>query len=399
MTGLFGGTFDPFHRAHLALIESALEGLRLKQLIVMPVGIPPHKDRRISFAAYRYEMARLGVEGLEKVLVSDEEIRTPGIDYTLRTVLRLKEDPDLDSLTLLAGSDTLEAIDGWYRPDLLLKEVSMAVAVRGDDDRARVLIRAGRVAQQYGTRVQLFEMPRMDLSASMIRQGLAESDRALDLCPPQVARLISRLRPYDADGIFSSLSDGDWRDLLELEAAAWPFHPPERRLHAASVAQYAGKLAALYGQDIKLAASAGLLHDLAKDLPADQQRELADRYDELYGGAIGRDRPELMHGPASAILAGRLVPQGGRALAQAIARHSTAHPEMTVLDEILFLADKIAYDRNFAELDPIRRLAEEGRKGEAMKRCLEETFEALRRQGREPCRLSVKAYHKYASRG
>ena len=86
MIGLFGGTFDPFHNAHRALAKHAVELLGLEQLIVMPVGRAPHKERRTSFACYRYEMARLGTTGLEHVVVSDDEIRTPGVDYTYHTV-------------------------------------------------------------------------------------------------------------------------------------------------------------------------------------------------------------------------------------------------------------------------------------------------------------------------
>ncbi len=86
-------------------------------------------------------------------------------------------------------------------------------------------------------------------------------------------------------------------------------------------------------------------------------------------------------------------------LAQAIAWHSTARPGMTVLGEILFLADKIAYDRNFGRLGEIRSLAEGGDLGAAMKRCLEEVFKALEGEGKKPCSLSIEAYKKYANSG
>ena len=401
MTGLFGGTFDPFHQAHRVLAREALRQLGLEELIVMPVGRPPHKERRTNFASYRYEMAWLGVEGLAGVFVSDDEIREAGIDYTYHTVLRLKKKYGIKELLLLSGSDVLMSIDSWHRPADLLKEVSLAVAIRGGDDRLRVEKRAEAVGLRYGTRVRLFDMPAMDLSASMIRDLALSGGDIGGLCPPGVVDFIRRYRPYDWGEAFECLSDADWQDLLDLEETAWPFLSRERRLHSVSVAQYAARLAALNGENCKLAASAGLLHDLAKELDGPRLEELALRYVQLFHQDLPLEylRGDLAHGPASAVMAAELLGTQDTSLAQAIAWHSTARPGMTVLGEILFLADKIAYDRNFGQLEEIRSLAEGGDLATAMKRCLEEVFEALDREGKKPCSLSIEAYKKYMNSG
>lgn len=401
MTGLFGGTFDPFHQAHRTLVREALAQLGLKKLIVMPVGRHPHKEWRTSFASYRFEMARLGVEGLDGALVSDLEIREPGVDYTFHTVLNLKDNYGLEDLLLLAGSDVLLAIDSWYRPADLLREVSLAVAVRAGDDRAWVAQKAGEVESRYGTRVLFFDMPAMDLSASRIRGLLIRGGDTGDMCPQKVADFIRQYRPYDRALLFDSLSDTDWQDLLDLEEKVWPCLSQERRLHSAAVAQYAARLAALNGEDCKKAASAGLLHDLAKELAGPRREQLAGQYFRLEGLEPPGDflTGDLAHGPASALLAARLAGAGDPVLSGAIAWHSTAHPAMTTLGEILFLADKIAYDRNFSRLEEIRGLAEKRQLASAMKRCLEEVFEALSRQGKKPCSISIEAYQKYKDKG
>ncbi|HPX93891.1 MAG TPA: nicotinate (nicotinamide) nucleotide adenylyltransferase [Bacillota bacterium] len=401
MTGLFGGTFDPFHLAHRALAEHALKQLDLRQLIVMPVGRPPHKEGRISFAAYRYEMACLGMNGIRDVLVSDDEIRTPGVDYTYHTVLRLKKKYGLKELVLLSGSDLLGSLDSWYRPADLLKEVSLAVAIRGNDNRQSVAEQAETASRRYGTSVRVFDMPAMDLSASLIRARIASGEDIDGLCPDQVVRFIRRYRPYASREAFDRLNGQDWQDLLNLEERAWPYLSRERRLHSVSVAQYAARLAALMGEDIKMAASAGLLHDLAKELPARQKEELALSYFDRHGQRPSSDflKGELAHGPASAIMASRLTGMENDPLVHAIAWHSTGHPDMTVLGGILFLADKIAYDREFGELREIRALAESGNLAGAMKACFEEVFKALARQGKSPCELSIQAYKKYSEMG
>ncbi len=399
MIGLLGGTFDPFHQGHRALAESALGQLDLDRLLVMPVGRAPHKSGRTSFAAYRYEMARLGLEGLEGAQVSDDEIRTPGLDYTYHTVLRLKKSLGPESLLIILGSDQLFSIDSWYQPDLLLKEAGLAVAVRGGEDRDRVREEADRVGRRYGGAVTLFDMPRLDLSATDLRARLEAGKGVPGQCPAGVEAFIDRYRPYAFSQSFQAVSQEGWQRLLDLEEAAWTSQSQERRLHAASVAQYAARLAVIYGADPEAAAAAGLLHDVAKELPLDRQRALAQAYyreKRQAGDLEGAASSELLiHGPASAMRALQLVGPGAGPVAEAVAYHSTAAPDLTLLGEILFLADKISYDRNFKRLDSLRALAEGGLLRQAMMACLEEVFEALEREGKRPCPLSLKAYEKY----
>jgi nicotinate-nucleotide adenylyltransferase len=88
--GLFGGSFDPFHLGHRAMLNAAWETGRFDRLLVMPVGTPPHKSTRISLATYRYEMARLGTKDLPFVELRDDEILLNDVAYTLRTVRHLK---------------------------------------------------------------------------------------------------------------------------------------------------------------------------------------------------------------------------------------------------------------------------------------------------------------------
>lgn len=403
MIGLFGGTFDPFHKAHRALLECALDQLGLDRLLVMPVGRPPHKDRQTSFAAFRYEMASLGTRGLAGLEVSDWEIRKPGIDYSYHTVMGIKEETGEDRILLLGGSDILLSIDDWYRPADLLKEAGLAIAVRGGDRVDRILDKAREVQKTYATTVILFDMPAQDLSASQLRDRLASGRSIEGMCPPPVERFIRRRRIYDFSDLFAPLGQQGWQELLDLEERAWPLQTQERRLHAASVAQYAGLLGSACGLDLSLAGQAGLLHDLAKGFSLDRQRDLAGRYLDLAGyGAHAKENfmaESLAHGPASAYLAMELLGQGPSPVTEAIAFHSTASPSLSPLGEVLFLADKIAYDRPFKNLDPIRALARQGQMVPAMRLCLEEVFSALKRRNEAPSPFSTEAYDHYRSLG
>jgi nicotinate-nucleotide adenylyltransferase len=166
-------------------------------------------------------------------------------------------------------------------------------------------------------------------------------------------------------------------------------------VHSASVAQYAGKLASLYEVDIWKAIAAGLLHDMAKEFPLEEQKDLARQYldDETLFLTLSDD---LMHGPAAAKFISKTCGKCEVEFLDAIAFHSTGRGDMSVLGQILFLADKIAFDRTFRRLDAIRSLAEDGNLDDAMKLCLEEIFTALKYSGVEVNSLSLNAYRKYA---
>ena len=100
----------------------------------------------------------------------------------------------------------------------------------------------------------------------------------------------------------------------------------------------------------------------------------------------------LLHGPAGAMLAKNIFGIYEPDILDAICFHSTARPNMTSLEKVLYLADKIAYDRTFKRLEPIRKYSQKGDLDFAMHLCLEETFAALNRKGKIPHPFSIAAY-------
>ena len=127
-TGLFGGTFDPIHRGHLAAIEAARRQLGLDEVLVVPAGSPRLKARRPEASgSHRLEMAKLAAGAWPGVAVSDIEIRRPGPTYTVDTLEALAPGRDL---VLLLGADALRQIGLWRRPDRVLQLSQPAVLAR-----------------------------------------------------------------------------------------------------------------------------------------------------------------------------------------------------------------------------------------------------------------------------
>jgi nicotinate-nucleotide adenylyltransferase len=140
--GLFGGTFDPIHRGHLALARAALERHKLNRIYLVPSGIPPHKQQQpLSAFVHRYAMVALATAQdrrlVPSLLEATEEPAPAGKkdrakpNYTIDTVHRLKESlKKSDIVFLLVGIDAFADIAKWHQAEALFREVEFIVASR-----------------------------------------------------------------------------------------------------------------------------------------------------------------------------------------------------------------------------------------------------------------------------
>jgi nicotinate-nucleotide adenylyltransferase len=188
--GLLGGTFNPPHLAHLVCAQEALVQLGLERVIWIPVYEPPHKEVEADPGVeHRIELCRRAVGEDPRFEVSRIEADLPERSYTIDTLRRLHESSPEDELTFIVGGDMAQALPTWHEPEAVLSLATLGVAEREGVRRADITERLAGLAG--ADRIRFFDMPRLDISSSMIRRRIALSRPVRYLVPDAVASYIA----------------------------------------------------------------------------------------------------------------------------------------------------------------------------------------------------------------
>ena len=190
--GMFGGAFDPPHRAHVALARAAVEQLKLDRLCVMPTGQAWHKDRSLTAAEHRLAMTRLAFAGLPNVEVDDRELRRAGPTYSVDTLRELRDEHPVAQLYLLMGEDQAAGFTRWIAWQEVARLAVLCVAGRGTG------AGLGALRALPGVRVETLQWAQMHESATDIRSRLAAGQDITDLVEPAVASYIESHHLYQS---------------------------------------------------------------------------------------------------------------------------------------------------------------------------------------------------------
>jgi nicotinate-nucleotide adenylyltransferase len=130
-TGLFGGTFDPVHNGHIAIVNSYLQSGLLDELWVMPTPNPPFKQNKLAADfKQRLRMTEIAFEEMPNVIVSDFESKLDGISYTLHTLQAISGKFPKKKWFLCIGEDNLTTFHKWYKYESILEYADLLVAER-----------------------------------------------------------------------------------------------------------------------------------------------------------------------------------------------------------------------------------------------------------------------------
>lgn len=168
---VFGGTFDPPHAGHVALLESAIRAVVPDEVVVMPAAEPPHKEASGTRADLRMAMCACFEPLFPRLQVSGLEIGRGGRSYTIDTVEALQAAYPGAEIFLCVGGDMLLGFDQWRRYEELLKKVILVAHSRGEGDAP--LREAAAELEKRGGRVLIVDGPVREISSSEIREGIA----------------------------------------------------------------------------------------------------------------------------------------------------------------------------------------------------------------------------------
>jgi nicotinate-nucleotide adenylyltransferase len=188
--GIFGGTFNPPHMAHLVLADEACHQLRLDRLLWVLTPNPPHKkDLSILAISDRLQLLAAALASNPSFELSRVDIDRPPPHYALDTMLILKEIYPADELIYLMGGDSLRDLPTWYKSDLFLEACDALGVMRrpGDQvDLAAIERRLPGVIQK----VRIIHTPLLEISATILRERIARGEPYRYYLPAPVFEII-----------------------------------------------------------------------------------------------------------------------------------------------------------------------------------------------------------------
>jgi nicotinate-nucleotide adenylyltransferase len=322
--GLFGGAFDPFHKEHEKVAEAAIKELSLEKLVLVPSFNPPHKDNTVADFEHRVRMLELFAEEKKYVIVDRIESQT-GFDknYAYEVIPLLKE--KYGTCIYIIGGDSMANFHRWAKPDVIAKEIPVAVAMREGFPGAEEAIKHAEEA--YNAQIIRLSVVGEEISSGEIRARL---ELEMDVCGMLDSRIAEYIR-----------KQGLYKEYADIVAKLKNAIGAKLYIHSANTAIFAARHAALAGVSFYKAFCAGLLHDCAKERVVSCEGYPTDSLAVVhqYMGAetiekeYGITDPEIM---------------------SAVACHTTGKPAMSPLDKLIYIADKLEDGREYEGVEALR---------------------------------------------
>jgi nicotinate-nucleotide adenylyltransferase len=195
--GLFGGTFDPVHNAHLFVAEGARAELGLDRIVFLPSKGGRHRDGAPSArAADRVAMLRLAIAGNPNFALDESDLDDEATGYTADVLGVLRARYAGDVLTFVVGGDSLTE-SKWQRFDQVLDQLDcFAVAPRAERDREAVERIRAELREDRRRKIRVLRLPSLSESASVVRARLTRGESVRYIVPEPVWRYIEQHELY-----------------------------------------------------------------------------------------------------------------------------------------------------------------------------------------------------------
>ena len=192
--GLFGGSFNPIHNAHIALASTICEQARLDEVWFMVSPQNPLKQAQdLLDENERYEMVKLALESQEKVLMaSNYEFHLERPSYTWKTLRALKQDFPQHEFSLIIGGDNWVRFPRWAHSEEILANHHIYIYPREDSEIDEATLPEN---------VHLIHTPKINITSTMLREMVRNGKDISAFVPNAVAKAIADNNYYKAPSI------------------------------------------------------------------------------------------------------------------------------------------------------------------------------------------------------
>ncbi|MBQ1388453.1 MAG: nicotinate (nicotinamide) nucleotide adenylyltransferase [Clostridia bacterium] len=345
---VYGGSFNPIHNAHIAIIQAFVKKFKPDKLLLIPTNIPPHKSaENMATGSERAEMCRLALKDMKKVEVCDIELKREGKSYTVDTLRELSEMYPDSEFYLIMGEDMFVSLLDWRRPEEIFKLAVICTVARGGGDLTQ-LYEMDEKYKALGAQTVILDMKKSDVSSTMIRQAVFNDKSISKYVCEDVERYIYAHYLYMNK---AEINYPRFHKVLKSRMGE------KRYIHSCNVALEAVRLAELHGADKEKAKLAGLLHDVTKETPHDEQLALMRRLDVPLD-ELTLLCPKLWHAISGAAFVRHIIGIEDDDIFNAIRYHTSGRAGMSVLEKCIFIADFTSAERNYNGVAKMRELAD-----------------------------------------
>jgi nicotinate-nucleotide adenylyltransferase len=190
--GLYGGTFDPPHCAHLQLADWTRDSLNLDLIYFIPAAVHAFKNQiGITPADLRFKMVKAAIAPYKHFRISRIELDRPGVSYAIDTLKNFIAFENLSAADLyyIIGSDNLQDFKRWKDPDLILDQATLAVIRRAGFNKAAI-------KAYHHKKIIFLNSPIIDISATEIREKLKTGQDVSEIVPSEVEHIIRKHHLY-----------------------------------------------------------------------------------------------------------------------------------------------------------------------------------------------------------
>ncbi|MBT3392874.1 MAG: nicotinate (nicotinamide) nucleotide adenylyltransferase [Elusimicrobiaceae bacterium] len=331
---IFGGSFDPVHSAHIALLKQAIKQIKPKYSYVIPTYLSPFKKSHSIDPKHRIKMAKLVFNKISKtIIVDDIEIKNNKKTYAYQNLKYLQKKHTNAKFFLLVGSDCVDTLPKWKNFAYLKQNIIFLIGKREGFKLKKNL--------PFNYEVLKGNFPK--ISSTGVRENLEIFGKTDSHIPSPIKTYIKQRNLYNYE-------IHKW---LEKNLAV------ARYTHTKYAAKLAVELAKTHNIDEQKALIASLIHDMGKSLTVEQKIKYCEKNKINFKNikTVETYAPQLLHSHISEDMAKKIFKIKDKDILNAAKHHTLGKNKMNKLSKVIFVSDASSEDRNYPNAKKVRQLA------------------------------------------